>query len=702
MKKIYRAITIAVVVSLLGGLYLKIAGVHDERGLLRDHSGYQHITNVSQINDFYPLTVSEIKTRSDYVQTVIPQELKLYLQQDPRNITKQEALYALDAFSNYYDTILSQIYLMSMVHPKKEVMTVAKEEIEKLEKISIDLFAMNRDLYLFLKTYSEEGMDRDLLLPEERYFLEETLKSYERNGLNLSDEAREKIGILKKELADLEMQFGLAIAQDATVIEVTAEELQGVPDDFIAGLAKNEKGLFVLRTDYPTQDMLLQQCSVESTRKKFYEAMMNKAYPANDSTLKAIINKRHVLAQSLGFRSFAHYDLSGQMAQNPKTVWNLYKELEPCIKSKANQEIKKICSDLPAGVRLTAQGKINAWDLGYTLNQYKKKNYQFDELVLAEYFPLRETIQGLFKIYEQFFSITLREIQPEKSWHEDVSVIEVSRDGMVLGYTFLDLHPRENKYNHGAMFSGLRTVRLLDGTLYPGVRTLVCNFTKPTENKPSLLGYTEVTTFFHEFGHAIHDILGITHLVSQAGTQVKRDFVELPSQMLELWMEDKAILKLVGKHYQTGKELPDDLIDKKLELLTLTNGYGELRQIMLGETALSLFEKGEHKDIYDIYNKYSKTLTPFINYIDNNHFLCSFGHLSGYGAKYYGYLWALIFAADVFEQIEKEGLLNPAAGKKYLDAILSKGGSKDPNELLFDYLGRKPNQKAFLKRNKFD
>jgi thimet oligopeptidase len=701
MKKIFRMIFSIIAIVVLGGIYLKLTAVRDERGILRDRTGYQNIC-LEHIDDFYPLTVGEVKARSEYIQVIVPQELQSYLSQDPKKITKQEALYVLDGLSGYFEIIMSQIYLISMVHPQKEVADAAKMEIEKLERLAIDLFSMNRTLYLFLKEYYTENVDKNLLLPEEKYDLEETIKSYERNGLNLSDDVRKRIGDLKKELADLEMQFNIAIAQDARTIKATEEELRGLPQDFITTLSKDEKGLCVLKTDYPTSDMVMQHCSVEKTRKNFYEAFIEKAYPVNDSVLKIIISKRHDLAQLLGFKNFSEYDLSSQMAKKPEVIWDLFKKLEPAMKSKAKKEIEKFCSDLPEGVTLSSSEKVNPWDLGYITTQYKKKHYQFDELVMAEYFPLKETIQSLFKIYEQFFSITLQEVSLEKGWHDDVFVIEVRREDVKLGYIFIDLHPRDNKYNHAAVFSGKNTHKLLDGTIYPGICTLVCNFTKPTETKPALLKYAEVETFFHEFGHALHNILSNTYLLSQSGTQVKRDFVELPSQILELWLEDKTILKSLGKHYQTGEHLPDDLVDKKLEILKLSQGYFESRQAVLAQTALALFEKPEHDDMYDVYYRYLNSITPFINQDQQHHFLCNFGHLCGYGAKYYGYLWTRILAADVFEQIKEEGLLNPAAGKRYLDAILSRGGSKDPNDLLFDYLGRKPSQEAFLRRNKFN
>ena len=226
----------------------------------------------------------------------------------------------------------------------------------------------------------------------------------------------------------------------------------------------------------------------------------------------------------------------------------------------------------------------------------------------------------------------------------------------------------------------------------------MCNFTKPTTDKPSLLKYSEVTTFFHEFGHAIHVMLGATKYYALSGFNTEIDFVELPSQMLENWMENKEILTMISSHYQTGKSLPEVLIEKRLELLKFGQGLFVASQLTLGMVSLQLFGPTYSESLADTYKRFSELNNKFLAYDTDTHRYCSFGHLTGYGPKYYGYLWSLVLAYDVFEQIQKEGLLNPEAGKKYVNAILSHGGSKDANDMLRDYLGREPRFDAFYKK----
>ena len=266
----------------------------------------------------------------------------------------------------------------------------------------------------------------------------------------------------------------------------------------------------------------------------------------------------------------------------------------------------------------------------------------------------------------------------------------------ILGTLMLDLYPRPNKYSHAAHTTIIPSTYKVDGTRIPDVSIVLANFSKPMDGKPSLLKRSEVQTFFHEFGHALHAVLGATTIASLSGTHTKTDFVELPSQMLEEWLHDKDILKKVSGHYITGEPLPDDIIDTIIKLKNLTTGYFVTRQTYLSSIALSYFGAGENKQPHAIMQELYTTMMPHMAFINDNHFYSSFGHLTGYGAKYYGYLWSKVFALDLFATIKKHGLLSPEIGQKYIKEVLSKGGAQDPNELLYNFLGREPNAQAFL------
>jgi len=670
-------------------------------GVERDETGYQVVKSIDDVYEVYPLTAADIKARTQHVKEEIQKEIDAICALSKEEQTKETVLYAGDKAGSYLGSLMGDLELIHMVSPLEEVRAVGTQCSQELQKFYVDVISSNKKLYNTLKEYAEKAQ-KDNLTKEEQYFLDEMLADFKRAGLDLPDEELQKVVELQKKLAELETQFQVNIGKDTTTLIFKEDELEGTSEDFKKGLLKNEEGLFVVKLDYPTQDAIMRECSVNQTRKKFQQAMSKKAYPKNVSVLNDMVMYRDKLAKLLGFKSYAHLDIDNQMLKTPEKASSLQMDFVPAAVKKSMEEVARFSKNLPKGVEKTKDGKLEPWDLSFIVDRFKKEKYQFDEAKMAEYFPMEATVQGLFEIYQKFFDLSFKAIKNPKTWHKEVQLLEISKkDGTLLGYVFLDMFPRDNKFSHAAQFHGIETRIKNDGDYAPGVCTVVCNFTKPIGSKPSLLKYNEVRVFFHEFGHALHTLLGGRRLMSQSGTAVKRDFVETPSQMLENWMEDKAILKMLGKHYKTGEQLPDSMIEKKLELLKLGTGMYESRQVQLGMFALDLFMEGQEKDIEALQKKYDEMTAPYLNFDPENKMYCSFGHLPGYGAKYYGYLWARILGADIFEHIEEGGLLDSATGKKYADAILVPGGSRDPYEMVTEYLGREPNQKAFLKKNGF-
>jgi thimet oligopeptidase len=364
---------------------------------------------------------------------------------------------------------------------------------------------------------------------------------------------------------------------------------------------------------------------------------------------------------------------------------------------KVKKELKEWTANLPESVNLAEEGKVKPWDKRYIKTQFKKKYLELDEQKIAEYFPMEHTIKQLLSIYERFLSIKFKEISATGFWHEDVKLIEAHEvhSNKLLGYILLDLYPRDNKFSHAAHTTIISCVSQ-NGQSSPSVGIVIANFPKPTSSKPSLLKFKDVQTFFHEFGHAIHTMLGCTEFYSFSGTNVKKDFVEMPSQMLEDWMNDKEILKMVSKHYKNNEPLPENLIDKLTKLEKFDSGDFILQQVYYSLLSLDYYAQGKNKDTQEISKKLYKKVLNYMLWSDENHFQASFGHITDYGPSYYGYLWSKVFAKDLFYEIKKYGLLNPEIGKKYIKEVIGKGGSKDPNELLRNFLGRKPVENAFF------
>jgi thimet oligopeptidase len=646
-------------------------------------------TNIREIET---LTDKYIKTAKDAIQRIIdiPDDKRTF-------INTAKALDTLEGLSDL--TLFAYITeAMELTNPDEAMRKAAHNALIKIQEFAVDYISNNVDLYKALKAYVQHNAPHEKLTEPQQYYLNKTMDDFKRSGLDLPSDKLEEVKKLKKELAVLELDFGTNVSKDNRTIAVKRAELEGLDEDFINSLKKNEEGFYILGIDYPTYFNVMENAVLSETRRKLNELFENRAYPINENVLRQVIAKRDQLASLIGYPSYADLDLSDQMVGSVNRAQKFIDDLLIKADIKEQQEFDQLISDLPEGVTLTQDKKMKPWDLAYAKNQFKKKHYNVDETKIAEYFPMENTIKGLLDIYEKFFSLQFKEVALEGAWEKDVKLIEVydAHKNQLLGYFLLDLYPRPNKYSHACHVT-LVPATYIDDHINPEVSLVIANFPKSTSTKPSLLKLKDVTTFFHEFGHAIHALLGRTKLASLSGTHVKRDFVELPSQMLEEWLRNKDILKQVSRHYKTGEPLPDDLIDRIIELKNFNSGMFLQTQLLYSQLALDLFKAGAKKNIEAINRDLVESFRKNVAFEPQNHSYAAFGHLMGYGAKYYGYMWSKVFALDIFEQIKKHGLLNPAIGHKYVEDVIGKGGSDDPNNLLRTFLGREPNQKAFLK-----
>lgn len=595
-------------------------------------------------------------------------------------------------------TKINAFEMMTYLHPDQAMRDRGHDAVKKIKEFSIDNISNNKQLYEAFKAYVDGNAKKELLNDEQQYFLEQTMKSFKRAGLDLPDEKLEHVKKLEKKLSDLTLTFDRTIDDDNRTIIVNKAGLAGLDDDFIVRLTQTDDGNYLLGVDYPTYFQVMEHSDVEDTRKRLFEAFSSRAYPTNEKLLAEIVAVRDELACLLGFESFAAFNIDDQMAQSPAKVDAFLQEIRACAQKKTDQELVDFTRDLPSSVTLTKDGKIKAWDIGRIKSHFKEHHFNIDERKIAEYFPVQSTINALLDIYRQFMGVDFKEVPITDFWHPEVRLIEAyDNNKNLLGYLLLDLHPRANKYSHAAHGAVTYAITLPDSSRLPMVSIVMANFPKPSKDKPALLMRLDVNTFFHEFGHAMHSLLGATQMGSFAGTHVKVDFVEMPSQMLEEWLWDKEILKKVSKHYKTGEPLPDALIDNIMALKRYDAGNFVLRQTMLAQYALDLHKKGAQKDPEALWRTLAQQIMPQFEWGSTYRSYASFGHLTGYGAKYYGYLWSKVFALDLFNEIKKHGLLNPVIGARYVQEVIGKGGSKDPNVLLTTFLGRQPSQDAFLK-----
>lgn len=621
------------------------------------------------------------------------------------------------------------VAVVKNVAVEKELRDAATAALVELQNTSIDLFTSNRQLYRLLKGVEAPALPSDAkpdsVPAQQRYWLADKLEDYERDGHGLPDDQFAKVVQLKKDLAKLSTDFNTNVAEDKTTLVFTPAELAGVPESVLQSLKKASecphvpaeasaaKGPDALAVgmDYPTYFAVMKNCTVAETRHTVGRAFNRRAFPANQEVLQKVVGLRRELAGLLGFASYSDLDLASKMAKEPATAQKFIDDLVPGLQAKWQLEQEKLKAALPPSVQLDAKGQFNPYDVVFAKEDFKRKFLSVDETEIQQYFPVDSTVAALLRIYEQFFDVEFVHHSGDAAkalglWHEEVSVIEVrdKRDGgNILGFVALDLFPRDGKYSHACCHAMIPAVRNDDdGTFTPAVSVVIANFPAPTPSRPALLLHSDAETFFHEFGHAMHGMFGRPAMATLAGTRVKRDFVELPSQILEEWLWQPAIVDIVAKHYKTGEKLPAELLKRKLDSKTAFSGHESLRQLQFATLSLQLFGKDMPKEVdADTFFKtdIQQRIMPGVAVDDEARFTNAFGHLMGYGAAYYGYMWSEVFAVDIFEAIRaQDGLLNADIGRRYSKSILEIGGNRDPADMLTEFLGRPANNTAFLRR----
>lgn len=655
------------------------------------------INNLEKLAQIFPKSAEEINKRTAETITLARKEIDEML--SVQNPTFENTIRAFDISADKFSISLSLMSTLSNVHPDQKTREAALSAKKELLKLAIDLYSLNEDLYHLIQNYYDNYYKKEQHSTADDLLITEYLKASKRSGLHLPKNKLEEVKKITKEITVMEQDFRTTINNDDTKITATKEELAGVNESFLSKLEKNGD-LYIIPCKLSTYIPVITECTVSATRKKIFFARNNIVYPQNETALIALLKKRQELATLLEYESFAALDLQKTSAKTIDAIENFLTPLAESCRKKALQEINDLSKNLPQDIQLQADSSFNQWDYPYVYSEYNKKNFSIDESAISEYFPVEKVMEGIFTIYQNFLGLTFKQVTPKWSWHEDVMLIEIYRQSSqeLLGYLFLDLYPRANKFSHACVHPIIASFNN-EGKNNTSVAVLITNSPKPSADAPALLQYSDAVTFFHEFGHAMHNVLSRTQHPGQAGLNVAVDFVETPSQMFEQWMFEEKMLPLLTAHYKTGETLPKEIIEKKIALRKSNSGYQLLRQCMIGlfalrsmsNTDLSYNPSELWKNLHETY------ATSITKYEDNNHWFTTFGHLASdlYASKYYSYLWTEVFALDLFSEIKKNDF-NAEYSQKVVD-LLSAGGSVDSEVLLEQFLGRKPNQEAFLK-----
>jgi peptidyl-dipeptidase Dcp len=626
--------------------------------------------------------------------------------------TFENTIEALDYSGGLLDKVTSVFYNLMSANTNDELQGIAKELAPKMSRHS-DEILLNEDLFAKVKAVYEKKESLELTT-EQNELLDKTYKSFARGGANLAKEDREELKKINEELSMLSLQFGENVLKETNKFKMVLDneaDLAGLPEGVIAAaaetaIATGDSGKWVFTIHRPSLYPFLQYSEKRDLREKLFKAYVNKG-DNNDSLdnkkiAVKLANLRVKRAKLLGYESHADFILEENMAKNSENVYKLMNEVWAGALPTAKKEVEEMQAIID---KEGGNFKLQAWDWWYYAEKLRKQKYNLDEEAIRPYFAVENVRDGAFMVCNKVFGINFKEITDVPKPHPDVQAFEVTdTDGSHIGILFMDFYPRKSKRG-GAWMSDYKGQKIEDGKMVSPIITNVFNFTKPVGDKPALISFDEASTLFHELGHGLHGLLSKCTYKSLAGTSVSRDFVELPSQIMENWAANPEVMKLYAKHYETGEPIPDELIKKLTDSQYFNQGFITtefLSAAFLDMSWHTLTEPDENIDA----NKFETEALNKIGMIPEivvRYRSTYFSHIfSGdYSAGYYAYLWAEVLDKDAFEAFKENGVFDLETGMKFRKNILEKGGSEDPMELYKKFRGTEPNTDALMRGRGF-
>lgn len=617
----------------------------------------------------------------------------------PGKATFDNTVRALDDLGFQLALVANRLSLIEQTSTNAAVRDAATDTIKRLSAWMVGL-DYREDVYAAVKAYADI---RPRLAGEDAKLLSETMRDYRRAGLGLAKADRDEVERMRKELTGLETDFENNVTKAHQELKFTKAELDGVPEDFLQQ-TKTGDDEYTIKVNITWHYMtVMENARREDTRKRVETGRDNLAREQNIPLLEKIIPLRDDIARKLGYRNYADYAIEIRMAKTGGTAIDFLERLRTGLQPKFDAELEEF-RRLKIAETGNTNAQIHLWDWRYFANQLRKQKYNVDSEQLRVYFPYQPVLDGMFRIYQSIFGLKFERIQPPYKWIGDLQLYAVSdaSTGEPLGLFYLDMFPREGKYNHFAEFGIIDGKRLPDGRYQRPVVALVCNFPAPTGDHPSLMSHDDVTTIFHEFGHAMHAILTRAKYSRFSGTSVPQDFVEAPSQMLENWTWDKKVLDSFAADYRDpSKKIPAEILAQLKASRLATEGTVYRHQLGFGLTDLTLHTEIHDDNAGEVLPLSNRTLGEvFLPVPENTAFVAYFGHIIGYGAGYYGYAWADAIAADMATVFENspDGYFDKQAGMRLRKEIYEVGDSRDVNVSIEKFLGRPRSIEPFLKK----
>jgi thimet oligopeptidase len=588
--------------------------------------------------------------------------------------------------------------LLANVHPDKKIRDASEQCERDAQALNTEL-SLHRGIYDAFAALPKEG---EGLGAAEQRLVKKTLLDFQRAGVDKDEATREKIKALKEELTRIGQDFSRRIREDVRFIELEGKDaLAGLPDDYVKGHAANEAGKVRITTDYPDYIPFMLYADNAEARKDLAFKFRNRGHPENLKVLSQLLEKRHELARTLGYANWAAYITEDKMIKTDAAVARFIDQIADIAKKRADREVKLLLEEKrKVDPKAT---EVEDWEKSYWEEKVKAARYAYDSQAVRPYFDFVKVKKGLLDLTAELFGVEYRPVTGAERdavvWHQDVDVYDVVEKGADgkseknRGRILLDLHPREGKYKHAAQFtlrSGVQGIQQPEGVL-------VCNFPDPGKSKgPALMSHEQVKTFFHEFGHLMHHTFGgDQQWIRFSGVATEWDFVEAPSQFFEEWAWEPAVLQRFAKHVDSGEPIPTDLVKRMRDADEFGQGFGARQQMFYAAISLNAHNQDPTGlDTTALVKKLQAKYSSF-PHMEGTHFHASFGHLNGYSAMYYTYMWSLVIAKDLISPFRKAGLMDADLALKYRKTILDPGGSDDASQLVEDFLGRPYSFDAF-------